>query len=391
MKERIFICSSDPYPYGTANSNYIRNFCKCLLMAGYEVFVVGIGKNRDQDLQNTGYYYENVRYHNLSIPLEGAKNLLLAEVNAGNQMAVILKSFEIRTEDYVCIYSGLFSVISNAFKMVQKDHIISIEVEWLQPFQYRRGRFDPMYIIWNSSFKYRMKKIDKFLPVSMMLQQHINENNKSACVIPVMTDSAEIYSNDLCVRKGGLTHFIYSGAATNKDAFPCMIEAIAKLSDNELKTIRLHFTSLKEATLMKCMIGKEDCMKRIRSSIVFHGWLEYEELTALYRQMDYILLARKKNVATLSNFPSKIPELMAYSVVPVCSNVGDYTSYYLQDEKDSIFFDEDQIESCCIAIRKALSLTDNELLEMKKNARLTAKNRFDYCNWAAIVRAFISS
>lgn len=39
---RYIICCSDPFPFGTANSNYIRNMALALQNAGKKVLVIGL-------------------------------------------------------------------------------------------------------------------------------------------------------------------------------------------------------------------------------------------------------------------------------------------------------------------------------------------------------------
>ena len=389
MSNRVFICSSDPFPFGTANSNYIRNFSKCLKAAGFSVFVVGIGKNRECDKIEDFYQYNGVKYFNIDISLKGKKNFINAELNAGKKVEAELEKLGVTKEDYICIYSGLLSIIKMAIKKVPISHVISIEVEWLQPFQYSLGKLDPMFRIWNMSFEYRLKKIKKFFPISKNLENHIKEKGASCCVIPVMTDSSEISIDVINPRKDGFTNMIYSGAATNKDSFPCMIEAIYKLSYEERKKIKLHFTTLSLDALKKCLGDSVRFLDDIMDSLVFHGWMEYEDLLRLYADMDCILLARESNRATISNFPSKIPELMAYAVFPICSDVGDYSELYLKDGYDSIIFNGDDSDSCCEAIRRAISLDNQSICGMRKNARNTVELRFDYLNWVETVSEFI--
>lgn len=388
--KRVFVCCSDPFPFGTANSNYIRNFAKCLNKAGFSVIVIGIGNNREIDRHGNHYSYCGIKYHNVSISLKGPANFMKAELFAGREMKKILNQYGIKNSDYICLYSSLFSVIHTVLKTVSKQNIISIEVEWLQPFQYQKGKMDPMYIIWNTAFKYKLSHLKNFIPISSTLQKMMEGKGKKTLLLPAMTDSKEIaFNSSSSVRNSGVLNLIYSGAATNKDSFPCMLGGLAKLSDEELKKIRLHLTSLTEEKLRETMSKHLDLLDRVSPYIIYHGWLEYQELLELYSKMDFTLLAREENLATLSNFPSKIPELMAFGVIPLCSSVGDYTHLYLTNGVDSIQFCKDSAEDCNRALKQALSLSDQEIVQMKNSARLCVENRFDYENWTEKVRKFI--
>lgn len=72
--------------------------------------------------------------------------------------------------------------------------------------------------------------------------------------------------------------------------------------------------------------------------------------------MDYLFLAREKNIITESNFPSKVPEMLVYGVIPVCSDVGDYTKLYLENDVNAIIFEGAAPEECSQAYRRAINI-----------------------------------
>ena len=119
----------------------------------------------------------------------------------------------------------------------------------------------------------------------------------------------------------------------------------------------------------------------LKDMLIVHKWMHYEELIELYQSMHFLVLAREENQMTLANFPSKVPEVMCYGVVPIVSRVGDYTKYYLEDNVNSLIFDGCTIDLCLEKIRKALSMTEGEIADLSLKARECAENKFDYRNW----------
>ena len=102
------------------------------------------------------------------------------------------------------------------------------------------------------------------------------------------------------------------------------------------------------------------------------SYIPYFSLAALGIVFIVILiLLRKKNKVTLSNFPSKVPEMMGYGIIPIVSKVGDYTDEYLTDGKDCIQVEKCSIEDGVAAIRKALQLSADERSRM-----VTVSQRF---------------
>ena len=94
---------------------------------------------------------------------------------------------------------------------------------------------------------------------------------------------------------------------------------------------------------------------------------------------------------TLSNFPSKVPEVMTYGVVPVVSRVGDYTKYYLKDGVNSVVFEGCDANSCAKAIRRAISFSKEEYIEISSKARECVEKKFDYHNWTKKIKQAIES
>lgn len=104
--------------------------------------------------------------------------------------------------------------------------------------------------------------------------------------------------------------------------------------------------------------------------------MEYDELVKLYQQMHFLILARDINEMTKANFPSKVPELMCYGVIPIVSRVGDYTKYYLVSDRNSIIMDGCSKEVIKEAIKRCLQMSCESINNMSRNARETAEEKF---------------
>ena len=128
---------------------------------------------------------------------------------------------------------------------------------------------------------------------------------------------------------------------------------------------------------------------RLRGMMTVHDWMVYDELDALYRRMHFLLLSRGVCQMTQANFPSKVPETMNYGIVPIASDVGDYTKYYLRDGENSLFIPGDGEEACARAIRRALALFPQGFPELSRAARRCVEQKFDYHVWAPTLRAMI--
>lgn len=69
------------------------------------------------------------------------------------------------------------------------------------------------------------------------------------------------------------------------------------------------------------------------------------------------------------------------AVVARLSRVGDYTKYYLKDGVNSVVFEGCDANSCAKAIRRAMSFSEDEYIEISSKARECVERQFDYHNW----------
>lgn len=393
VSKRIFIIFGYEFPYAKASTNYIRCLAQALALYNeYEIIVIGAQRKKDKCESRCGTLgnikYENITFRECQVPFRLRDHFLYGKV-----LEKSLKKYNIATDDYVILYNDYFSVskmmLREYRKMVQEGHVLYCVVEWFQPYQYKFGVLHPAYILWKYNFEHYIPKFRKIIPISEFLANHFCKLGCKCLTMPCLSDT--------CSRKCELSDCVkqkeynitYVGSFVKKDAICEMVQSLTFLSDDELKRIRFHFTAIGLDTLKHhCGISSEQ-WERIKNSIISHGWMSYEDLLYFYTQMDFLFLARTKNVMTLSNFPSKVPEMMGYGVIPVCSRVGDYTDCYLTDGYDSIIFDGCTPEACASALKRVMRIERNDLISMKKNARMTAEEKFDYHNWTDKIIKFI--
>ena len=177
--------------------------------------------------------------------------------------------------------------------------------------------------------------------------------------------------------------------STGKDSFEMLLDAFCALSNQELDEMELHICGVPFEKVKELL--SEESWQHLCKCLMVHDRMRYEEMLQIYEQIHFLAIARKECQRTLANFPSKVPETMAYGIVPVVSEVGDYTKYYLEDGKNSIFINGDSVEEIMKSIRKVLALSQEEYEVYSKEARKCAKSRFDYRNWISEIRNMIES
>lgn len=312
----------------------------------------------------------------------------------GRKLVKCLSKQDVKQEDYIIVYTDYISVTKCLFHSYAQNnrigHMAYCIVEWFQAYQYTGGKFSLGYIFWKIHFDLFMPKYKKIIGISTKLAKHFSDIGCQTMVLPCLTDcnNSKICC-DLSVKEKECYDFIYPGAAMKKDSLEGMLKGLLLLNEDEQRKIRFHFTTLKPNKLIEAANCSEEVLNKLSGVLVFHGRLEYAELLELYQNIDYLFLAREKNIMTESNFPSKVPEMLAYGVIPVCSDVGDYTKVYLENDVNAIIFEGATPEECSQAYRRAININKEKKSCMQINARHTAETKLDYHVWGDKLVSFL--
>lgn len=381
---RIFICAHAKFPRGGAEGNYVQYLALALHSKGYEVYVISRGGNREEDWdkEKKAYIYKDIFYDNSNRQYKGVWDYIYGYFSEGTEVVNKLDVQGFDSQDYIIFYVNNFFYLKEVYdycKRKKSDASMCI-TEWYQPFQYEMGVFNPMYWLDYIGFHYGIPMSKKVIPISNYLGSYFRKKDCDTFVLPILADTSEYQWREKESSKKA--HFIYSGNSLNKDSIEVILRAFCELSMEEKKSVHLHFTGFSKKTVSALRKKCRNELYQLKDVLQIHDWMRYEELVALYYNIDYLVIARETNKVTKSNFPSKVPEMMAFGIIPVVSRVGDYTEYYLKDGENSIIFDKCDVENCVSAIRKAISLTSDERKRIQANARKTVKLKFDYRNWA---------
>jgi len=225
---------------------------------------------------------------------------------------------------------------------------------------------------------------DMVFPISTFIKDFYESKGTSTFIIPPLTEvRAETSKVQLPYK------FILPANGKMKDNLESMICAFLNLSDQELSCVELHLCGISEEKL-RSVVNKQE-WNRLEKIVIIHKWMKYDELEKLYKEMHYLLLARDICQMNLANFPSKVPETMAYGIVPIASRVGDYTELYLRDRENSFIIEGSKVKQVTEAIRKAISVSYDEYKNMSKAARRCVYRCFDYRTFSVQLKDVLDS
>lgn len=382
-----YICGYYNFPRGSASANYVQYLALSLKAIGYKVVL--ITNINPEEIRSFRKKYADITVEGYSIKDKRIAHFLDFNFGMGSHVKKILKHYEIKENDLLISYSSDCFINRVILEMAKKYNAISIAcvVELFESSDFENGKKSVRF--WNYWLAHNVviSRYNLIFPISTFIEKFYKEKGCNVCRIPIMADP---YEYQFVEKEESLKKkYVYPANGKIKDAFDGMLGGLQYLSDEELNRIELHICGVKKEQVIGLL--PRNVLKYIGTSIVIHGWMKYDELIALYRRMDFLLLARETTQMTVANFPSKVPEVMSYGVIPVVSRVGDYTELYLKDGINSLIFDGSGSVECANAIKRSLELNEEDLKMLSKNAFQCAVDSFYYMNWTNIIEKAIQS
>lgn len=380
---RVVVVSTVSYPRGGATANYLQYLLSAFQEIGYETIIIA-EPNKEFVAENSECYLKSriiSCYYNSKSKI--AKRLMNGKMYP-YYIKKVLKELSLAQNDIV-IPLGDYRIHEAVLSRRNRDHYrtVACPLEWF-PENYFSSK--KRYLAEKKYFEGCLPRHDYLLPISTHISEHFTTLGVPNTVVPIMADTSEfVYTPKM--KKSDKYKFILTANGAMKDSLDEMLKGLASVNVEKLQAIEFHLCGVKEEKIEQILNMEE--RRKLKNVLIRHDWLRYDELTDLFNQMHYILLARPITQVTLSNFPSKIPEALCYGIVPVVSRVGDYTNLYLQDGKESFVFDGCTAKDCCNAIERAVSVPFEEWLQMSHAARKMAEERFDYHNWISVLKSVV--
>lgn len=378
---RVFICGAFNFPRGGASSNYVQYFGMALKECGYEVHVVTTRNKDYHENSFKGLHIDEVEYRS-------GKLKHYYDFKTGAKKAVLdcLKTYQVGKGDTVIVYSHNLWLHEGIQAWCRRKGIKvgAVVVEY-----FSKQQFDSNldYQQYNKLTKKVLPKYDFIFPISTYIEKKLSDGRARQLVLPIMADPYEYEYKEKPI--DGTRKFIFPAKGKMKDALENMILAIDEILRDPYVDVEFHFCGVKERAIRE--IIQIPGTQKIDRRIILHGWLDYCDLVKLYQKMHFLLLARDTNEMTKANFPSKVPELLCYGVIPIASEVGDYTDYYLKDEENSLLISGCNVETIENAIIRAIQLKDKDLRMLSNNARRTACELLSYPVWVTRIKEFLEN
>lgn len=213
--------------------------------------------------------------------------------------------------------------------------------------------------------------------ISKYLYNYFTKNGARSIRIPVIMDLNDFQENK--IYSDNLLRITYAGSSTagRKDYIKETIHAITKLNEDERSHINFMLIGLNSDDVAKISGLSKKYLANLRCLRIM-GRVPRSEVIQHLNETDFTILIRSSTARyAKAGFPTKVVESLMSSTPVICNMTSDL-GMYLKDGYDCIEVADETPDAIVKALRRALALTPAQKDQMKKNARKTAEENFDY-------------
>lgn len=373
---------------GSVNAVHIKNRAKLFHKLGYDVGVIseypkdGVLFKSSEELQ---YHY--MKPYNGSGKLRGLRWWL--DQFFGINTYVQVKKMLLDLNPKILILYECNSAFLNYLlqRLCKKNNIkIGIEVsEWMEVQDYK---FPTSLVVKQKEIQHSKlnKKASNIITISKYLERHYQKQKCNTVTIPplfdIPTQDQDIirYAHNGCVAS---VRLVFAGSLEKKDYILILLQAILHINSDTIQIAIDVIGPSKEE--IRNMLGLDHLEKY---GIFLYGRLPNEETVHIVKQADFSVLFRENRRYAKAGVSTKFSESMCVGVPSICTKVGG-TDSYVEDGINGFLISENSMDDICSIFNKILNMSDDEILNMKRNALKTAKNIFNLSAYTDDIEYFL--
>lgn len=369
VQMRVLFCNLLKYPSGDAGSIRVEKLAKMIELLGDSTRVAGYGKatNREKLIHN-GICYTSLRY---------GCDRLFDKILSRTMYWVRLKRMLTSFEPQAVVMDDLGLVNTILLKNYCKRNgvlLIHDSVEWYSPEQFRFGKWSFGYIKKDILNRYLIDRSCKVIAISRYLEDYFVSKGIDTVRIPIVISEDDLVREKRCSSEK--TVFTYAGQPGKKDYLSVMLEAFARLREDERAKAVFHIVGCNKEQMIAAGIRSE-LLDELEDILVIHGRISHAEVLELLKTTDFTLLIRDANQRyAKAGFPSKVVESLA-NATPVLCNYSSDLAMYLKDGENAIIARDHSPDAVAEALRKAIGLTQGEKETLSRQALECAQECFD--------------
>ena len=368
------------FPAQDAASARVINNAKALKELGHTVkFLSWGGSPREEDkLPDGQYVYQGFEYVNTSELLDGKRSVakkLKSMLSRGRKTMTLLKMMP--NVKMVIAYNPPLCFTWNCQKYCSRNGIFFVTdiTEWYASNEFPGGSCLPFYWMNELNMKWMQKKVKNKIVISSYLNNYYNHSNN--LLVPPLVDLSEqkwkkkqVSIPDVITRNHSIK-LLFAGNPAQKDLLVNILQSVVRFGGR----IQIIVLGVSEANA-NLYINMEE-RRQYPDSIVFLGRVPQDDVPFYYSMVDFSVIVREPNRKNTAGFPTKMAESYAAGCPVMLNGTSDLLEY-VNDGINAIVLTDFKVNSINRGFKQLLALKQEELDQMKINAKVTGKELFDY-------------
>ena len=355
---------------GTALTVHAQNMGRLFQSIGYDVsFVCDRGMGSIFPDKYKGFDYTYTKNY-IKIPKVRAIEWMAEEILGFKLLHLVKRKMQEKTPDAIILYG--YSVEKELLKICKKKRIPLIveRVDWFEK-EDRNGVFAKYFIQKNTDNAILKNDFsaDGVIVISEYLFNHFNDKGQRVTFVPPIFNFQQ--TSVISRINSGVLKLVYAGSFGGcKDQIIPVIEALESINKDKIK-ISLNLVGISFDELKNVIRGKEYNLKGIQA----YGRVSNEKAKEIVKKSDFSLLLRQNKRYAKAGFSTKFAESMSLGVPVICTKVGGADSI-ITNMVDGIHLSDNVPETVAITLNQLLQMSNEQLLEIKRNAFKTACKYF---------------
>lgn len=364
----------EDFPYGTAPSFRAFSLSKLIAEAGHTITILAPNVNfLENEINEDGTYKD--------IPSIRAVAVTQLGGNIEKSLSLLLEQ---EKYDFFMRPTSIKKYITT-LKIVKKHEIpiIMDSVEWYDPSNWRLKRCDPRYYLYQYMWHFMFVKCDGIIAISRMIEDYYKRYLSNVVRIPTITDVKNtLYRTKV---ENDRVSFVFSGKLDEgKDNIDTFIEALDRVDHmGERTQLNIYGPSVED---VKQHLGEKAKLLDIHKNNIFiHGRVSQQEAQDACLNSDFSVFFRLNRRSANAGFPTKLGECMTFGTPVICNNTGDI-SLVVKDKENGFLLNSKSVDEIYETLDYLLNMKREDREEMRRKARLSAEQFFDYHNYSSEIK-----
>lgn len=388
MSKTVAYVGPFAFPSNGANSMRVAGLASAINAAGWGV-IIGSGVNNGTPENKKVLNSSDIKmdYINESPDQKCSKIVrVLRTLAMGNRTVEWLDQLT-QKPDAIIAYGAHLGYLLRLLQWCRKTNtpLIVDMVEWYQRSHVSGGALGPLALSYEISTRYFVKKAKNVIAISSFLEQYYQYNNLTLRIPPVF--DVKTITTQIITRSTKPLILAYVGDPGKKDLLNNVIEAVMQI-DQSGKSICFHIAGPSEKDVLHMPALQTRKLKYLPAAIVVSGRVQHEEAMNIVRNAHFTVLLRPPLRYAQAGFPTKVPESLSLGTPVICNITSDLADY-IHDGVEGLICKNHSTSACMDVLKQAMSLSIEDLNNMRKSARACAEKYFDYRNYILNISKFM--